>query len=494
MSGVSRYLAFDLGAGSGRGMLGRVSGAGLELQELHRFHYPPAESGGHLRWPFATILAGIEAGLARAREAEGEPLESVGVCSWGVDYGLVDEAGCLLEEPIAYRDHRTDGAVERVLELVPRSEIFASTGLQFLQFNTLFQLYAHVRAGLPRDAHRLLMIPDLVHLALCGSTLGEYTNASTTQLIDVRTRNWADPLFERLGLPRALMPELALPGAALGELRASLRRELGLGALRVVAPPTHDTASAVAGTPLEPGWAYLSSGTWSLVGVERAQPLLSDAVARANFTNEGGAFGTIRLLKNVMGLWLLESCRREWEAASREAGLEALLGSAAALERSPGVVFPDDAGFFNPSSMSRALLDALAATGQQVGDAPAVLARVVLDSLALRYASVVRTIESLTGESVLGIHVVGGGCRNDYLNQATADAARRPVRAGPVEATAIGNLLLQAIASGRVASLAEGRALVARSLEPKRFEPRERSAVNALASRYAELEARALAG
>ena len=411
-----------------------------------------------------------------------------------MDYGLVDEAGELVEDPIAYRDHRTDGAVERVLQELPRAEVFARTGLQFLQFNTLFQLYVHARAGLPARARRLLMIPDLAHHALCGSTRGEYTNASTTQLLDVRTRSWADDLFERLALPRQLMPELVAPGAALGELRPSLQTELGLGPLRVIAPPTHDTASAVAGTPLEPGWAYLSSGTWSLLGVERGAPLLSDAVLRANFTNEGGAFGTVRLLKNVMGLWLLESCRREWEGSGRAVALDELLRAAAALERSPGVVFPDDARLFNPPSMTGALTAALAETRQPVPDAPAALTRVVLDSLALRYASVVRTIERLTGERVLGNP--RGGRRLPQRLPEPGDRRRgwAPRARGPVEATATGNLLLQAIACGRLGSLAEGRALVARSAGVRRFEPRAKAPVCEHAARYEDLEARALAG
>jgi rhamnulokinase len=331
------------------------------------------------------------------------------------------------------------------------------------------------------------MIPDLVHHALCGSTTGEYTNASTTQLVDVRTRTWADGLFTQLGLPRELMPDLAPPGTALGVLDERLQRELGTGPIRVTAPSTHDTASAVAGTPLAPGWAYISSGTWSLVGVERQAPLLGEAVGRANFTNEGGAASTIRFLKNVMGLWILESCRREWESAGRPTDLAALLQSAAALEPAPGVVYPDDPRFFNPESMTAELQAALAATGQRVRDEPAHLTRVILDSLALRYASVVETIESLTGERVPGIHVVGGGCRNEYLNQATADAAGRPVFAGPVEATATGNLLLQAIAAGQVRSLAEGRRLVA---APRRFEPRARTGLEAVRGRYRELEER----
>ena len=485
-----QYLAFDLGAGSGRAMLGCLSDDGLEISEVHRFHYAPVTSGGHLRWPFARVLEGIEAGLVAAQRAAQAPIESLGVDSWAVDYGLLDEAGRLLEDPISYRDHRTDGNVERVLRELPRHEIFERTGIQFLQFNTLFQLHAHMREGLPPQARRLLMIPDLVHHALCGSTTGEHTNASTTQLVDVRTRSWADDLFSRLGLPRELMPELVPPGTPLGELAPRLQRKLGTGAIRVTAPATHDTASAVAGTPLQPGWAYISSGTWSLVGVERAAPLLGEAVERANFTNEGGAFSTIRFLKNVMGLWILESCRREWESAGRASDLAALLEAAAALGHSPGVVFPDDPRFFNPQSMTAELQEALAATGQSARDEPAQLTRVILDSLALRYASVVGTIESLTGERVPGIHVVGGGCRNEYLNQATADASGRPVLAGPVEATAAGNLLLQAIASGELRSLAEGRRLVA---APRRFEPRARAGLEAVRGRYREIEARALA-
>lgn len=471
-------------------MLGSLSESGLELKEVHRFHYAPVEKGGHLRWPFTRILDGVRAGLVAAQGASPGPIESLGVCSWAVDYGLLDEAGRLVEDPVAYRDHRTDDAMERVLGIVPRSEVFERTGIQFLQFNTLFQLHAHVREGLPSRARRLLMIPDLVHHALAGSTTGEYTNASTTQLVDVRTRAWADELFARLGLPRELMPEIAAPGTRLGVIDAGLQRELGTGPIRVTAPATHDTASAVAGTPLLPGWAYISSGTWSLVGTERETPLVDERVARANFTNEGGAASTIRFLKNVMGLWILESCRREWAGAGADVALEELLRAAGAIARSPGVVFPDHARFFNPASMTAELVAALAETGQEVAGEPAVLTRVILDSLALRYATVVEAIESLTGERVPGVHVVGGGSRNHYLSQATADAARRPVLAGPVEATATGNLLLQAIAASELRSLAEARRLVS---APLRYEPREGTGLEAVRARYREIEARALA-
>jgi rhamnulokinase len=492
-SHASFHLAVDLGAGSGRVVLGRVGPGDLVQDEVHRFHYPPVPSGGHLRWPFGRILGGLKEGLAAGQRAAAErqgSIDTVGVDSWGVDYGLLDAGGRLLDDPICYRDHRTDGAMEQVLRKVSREEIFHRTGIQFLQFNTLFQLHVHVRDGLPAGTRRLLMIPDICHHALCGSVSGEYTNASTTQLLDVRTRRWADDLFSRLSLPREIMPEVGSPGTELGELRPVLQKELGIGPLRVLAPATHDTGSAVAGAPIEPGWAYVSSGTWSLVGVERSSPLVGDAVARANFTNEGGAFGSIRFLKNVMGLWILDSCRHEWAERGLSTDIEGLLAAAAAIERPPGLVFPDHPRFFSPSSMTAEVQGALAETGQKVPDDPARLTRVILDSLAFRYASIVRTIEALTGEAVPGLHVVGGGCQNDYVNQATADAACRSVLAGPAEATATGNLLLQALAAGRLGSLAEGRRLVAEAVRPRRFEPRERPGAREAADRYREIEGR----
>jgi rhamnulokinase len=281
-----------------------------------------------------------------------------------------------------------------------------------------------------------------------------------------------------------------VPGTELGELKPALQKELGLGPVRVLAPASHDTASAVAGTPLEPGWAYVSSGTWSLVGIERESPLVNDAVARANFTNEGGVFGTIRFLKNQMGLWILEQCRAEWAESGLPTDYEELLAAVASLDDVPGLLYPDHPRFFNPGSMISEVQGALVEGGQEAIEEPARLAKAVLDSLAFRYASVVGTIEELTGETVPGIHIVGGGCRNDYLNQATADASGRPVLAGPAEATATGNLLLQAISSGRLGSLAEARRVVTGAVRPRRFEPRERPGWGDAAASYREIEER----
>jgi rhamnulokinase len=480
-------------------MIGRLGDGGPLLLEVHRFTYPPAERHGHLRWDVERIWSAIKDGLRAAQAAArglGAEIASVGVDSWGVDYGLVDAAGALVEEPACYRDAKRTALMDEVLERVPRDLMFAHTGIQFLPFNTVYQLYAHVKEGIPSGAARLLMIPDLFHQRLTETACGEYTNATTTQLLDPRAGRWDDSLFHALGLPRDLMPELARPGDLLGNLRSGLQAELGLPALAVTAPATHDTGSAVAGTPLQPGWAYISSGTWSLVGVERTEPLITAEVARASFTNEGGAFGTVRFLKNVMGLWILESCRREWAEQGLDADHSALLRAAAAFDRPQGTLFPDAPRFFNPPSMVDAVRTSLAESGQVAHQDPPRLTRVILDSLAFRYASVIATIEHLTGQAVLGIHVVGGGSRNEYLNQATADATRKPVLAGPVEATAIGNVLVQAVASGEAASFAEARERLASQIDLRRFEPRppnDASASGPLRERYLALEREASA-
>ena len=485
------------------------------LEEVHRFHYAPRHVDGRLRWDIARLFEGITTGLAQAQTradallanasagAGGARLHSVGVDSWAVDYGLLDAGDRLIEEPICYRDERTAGVMEEVLARVPREEMFARTGIQFLSLNTIYQLVAHQRDGIPPEARRLLLIPDLCHHFLCGSRLGERTNASTTQLLDVRSGTWDDELFERLGLGgiRPLMPDIVNAGAELGMLRQSIAStDSGSGgatrhAPLVIAPATHDTASAVAGTPLEPGWAFISSGTWSLVGVERDAPQLDPAAARANFTNEAGVDGTVRFLTNVMGLWLLESCRKEWTAAGDAVDLPTLLSRVAAVPGFAGFICPDAPRFFNPPHMTRELQSALAESGQTAHDDPVLLAKVILDSLAARYASVVDTIERLTSHPISGIHIVGGGSQNAYLNQATADAARRTVMAGPIEATAIGNLVVQAIASGELPSLAAARQRVRAALSLKRFDagPRESSRWNEARARYRDIEATALA-
>jgi rhamnulokinase len=491
----SLYIAVDLGAGSGRVFLSGVAAGELLLEEAHRFHYPVSLSAGHLRWDFPKILDEIKAGAQEAGAQalkRGRAIRSIGVDSWAVDYGLVGAEGKPLEHPVCYRDERTQGVMEKVFAQVSREEIFERTGIQFLPFNTLFQLYAHAQAGIPSTATRLLLIPDLVNLFLAGKAVTEYTNATTTQMLNAGTRTWDTQMLGRLDLPAKLLPDIVPTGTPLGPLKPSLARNLGLPGIRVVAPATHDTGSAIAGTPLENGWAYISSGTWSLVGVERQEALINSDVARHNFTNEGGAFGTIRFLKNVCGLWIIESCRREWKERRLDVDYTSLLGQVESLENSPGLIFPDDPRFFNPASMLDAISEQMAESGQRSATDPPEVAKVILDSLALRYGSILRIIELLTKEKINGVQIVGGGSQNDYLNQATATVTGLPVLAGPVEATITGNVLVQAIAAGRFASLSDARRHLAQNVRLKRFTPRPSPAWEEAARRYKAIEARYL--
>ncbi len=485
------FVAVDLGAGSGRVFLAGFAPHELMLEEVRRFRYPPRFVNGHLRWDARHILTEIRAGLreaaARARDLHRQ-VQSVGIDCWGVDYGLVDGAGRLLEDPVCYRDARTDGMMDAAFERVPRSEMFARTGIQFMPLNTVFQVFAHVREGLPSDAKRLLLVPDLMGAMLSGRAVTEFSIGTTTQMFNASTGTWDDVLLGRLGIPRDLLCEVVPPGTSLGPLLPDVAAETGLDGVDLVVPAAHDTGSAVAGAPLQPGWAYVSSGTWSLAGVERAGVLINDEVARHNFTNEGGVGGTTRFLKNVTGLWILESCRREWIERGATVDYDDLLQRAGAIAGEPGLIFPDDPRFLNPPSMLAAIADQMRESGQQAPAEPAAVARVILDSLAARYASVFRTIADLTGTPVEGVQIIGGGSQNGYLNQATATATGLPVLAGPIEATAIGNAVVQATTAGRFATLAEARAHVARHVRPTFFEPRPTAVSAGAAERYAAIE------
>ena len=489
----SLYIAVDLGAGSGRVFLVGFAPGELLLEETQRFHYPPDRRDGHLRWDLARIFDGIKAGLRAAGERArrlGRPVVSIGVDGWGVDYGLIDADGNLIEDPVCYRDERTAAVMEQVFERMPRSEIFDYTGIQFLAFNTLFQLFAHAQSGIPSSAGKLLLIPDLINFMLTGRSVAEYTNATTTQMVNASAPYWVSTIIDRLELPAHLLAEIVPAGSDLGQLRPGLAEELSLKGVRVVAPATHDTGSAVVGAPLEDGWAYISSGTWSLVGVELNRPLINPEIARHNFTNEGGAFGAIRFLKNVMGLWILESCRKEWREHGLAVDYEVLLSEALSRRDPAALIYPDDERLFNPPSMTAAIAEQMEETGQTTNNEPAALTATILDSLAFRYASIIRTIERLTGKPINGVQIVGGGSQNQYLNQATANAARLSVLAGPAEATVIGNALVQAVTAGRFATLAEARRHVAANVSPSRFEPQPAPDWEEKARRYADVEKR----
>ncbi len=489
----SLYIAVDLGAGSGRVFLAGVARAELLLEEVRRFQYPPVQLQNHLRWNLPEIFEEIKTGIRLASERTRElrrPIQSIGVDSWGVDYGLIDAEGKLRELPICYRDVRTQGVMEQVFAQVAREDIFERTGVQFMSFNTLFQLYAHAQEGIPANARKLLLVPDLINFFLTGKAVTEYTNATTTQMVDPRTGRWNCEMLNLLGLPTTLLPEIVSAGTELGVVRLEVAAQLRGEAVRVVAPATHDTGSAVAGAPIEDGWAYISSGTWSLVGVERDEVLINQDVARLNFTNEGGAFGSIRFLKNVIGLWILESCRREWEQQGLAVEYDNLLAEVEKLGQVGPLIFPDDPRLLSPRSMLQAIAEQLSERRESMPAEPSAIAKLVLDSLALRYASVLRAIECLTNRRIAGVQIVGGGSQNNYLNQATADASGLPVLAGPVEATVIGNALVQAIAAGRFGSLAEARRHVAENIRLRRFDPAPSLAFEEAARRFAEIEQR----
>ena len=450
---MTRFAAVDLGASSGRVMVGDVSPSHVALTEAHRFPNEPVRVRDTLHWVVLSLYRGVLDGLAAAG-----PVDAIGIDSWAVDYGLVDAGGRLLGNPVHYRDARTDGVAQRVFSVVPEDKLYALTGLQKLPFNTIYQLLAEPLIPL---ADRMLLIPDLIAYWLTGDMGAEFTNASTTQLLDLRTGDWATGLINDLELPLGLFPPLRAPGAVIGP------SSLGLD---VIAVGSHDTASAVVGVPASSAsFAYISCGTWSLVGVELGEPVLTEESRRANFTNEGGVDGTVRYLRNVMGLWLLQECQRAWHADD----LPGLLRAASEATPFAAVIDVDRPDFLPPGDMPGRIAAELERTGQPVPSAPAGIVRCVLDSLALGHRRAVRQACELSGRTADVVHIVGGGARNELLCQLTADACERPVLAGPVEATALGNVLVQARAAGVLSGdLSALRAVLRETQQIRRYEPR----------------------
>jgi rhamnulokinase len=454
--------AVDLGASSGRVMAARVGPDRLDLHEVHRFLNRPVRTAGTLHWDVLGLYGGILDGLRAAGRDLGH-LDGVGIDSWGVDHGFLDADGELLGNPVHYRDARHETAVPAVHAVVPADELYRVTGLQHLPFNTVFQLAAARDTAQLAMARTMLLIPDLLAYWLTGAVGAEVTNASTTGLLDAVSRDWSRPVIDGLGLPRELFPPLRHPGDRLGELRDDVLAETGLtGPVPVTAVGSHDTASAVVGVPAaDDRFAYISCGTWSLVGVELEKPVLTEESRLAGFTNELGVDGTVRYLRNVMGLWLLQESLRTWAAAGLPADLTDLLAAAARVPAFTAVVDPDDHRFLPPGDMPTRIADLCRQTGQTPPQSQAETVRCILDSLALAYRRNVRRAAELSGRSVENLHLVGGGAYNTLLCQLTADACGLPVMAGPVEAAAIGNALVQARAGGVLSGgLAELRALI----------------------------------
>jgi rhamnulokinase len=461
-------LAVDLGAESGRVVLGRFDGRRVSLEEIHRFPNLPVRLPDGLHWDVLRILHEIKEGLAKA--VRGEGIEGIGVDSWGVDFGLLDRDGALVSNPYHHRDTRTEGMIEEAFGRVPKEEIYDLTGIQFLPINTLYQLLAMRDSPLLEAAETLLLIPDLINYWLTGERACEYTNATTTQLIELETGGWSQSLLERLDLPSRLLAPIISPGTELGPLLPEVAEEIGAGA-PVFAVASHDTASAVVAVPAKADdFAYISSGTWSLVGVETRSPVVTSGAIEANFTNEGGFAGSTRFLKNVMGLWLLQECRRQWAREGHEYSYEELARIAEGAPSGP-LVDPDHPAFLTPGDMTARIRRFCEETGQAPPEEPAAFARCVFESLALKYWYAIEQAQILTGQRIGTVNVVGGGSQNALLCQLTADAAQLPVVAGPVEATAMGNVMVQAFARDRVGSPEEIRAVVGNSFEAPTYEP-----------------------
>ncbi len=492
MSTAKKFLAFDLGAESGRGVVGLFDGSQLELEVINRFSNGAVRLPDSLHWDVLALHDSMLETLRLAAAVYGS-IDAVGVDTWGVDFALLGRGGVLLGNPRHYRDPHTENIMEEAFQRVPRQDIFQRTGIQFMRFNTLFQLLAMQRDRSPLldVAETLLFMPDLFHYFFTGIKVNEFTNASTSQMLDPRTRGWAYELIQAFGLPAKLLGSLVQPGTVLGPLRATIGSETGINAAPVIAPATHDTASAIAAVPASAtSWAYISSGTWSLMGVELAQPLVNDAALEANFTNEGGVGGTTRFLKNIMGLWLVQECRRAWERAGTKYNYDELTRQAEAAPPFASLVNPNDESFILPANMPAALADFCRRTGQPAPEGPGGTVRCALESLALCYRWVLDKLEALTGRRAEVIHIVGGGSQNALLNQFTADACDRPVLAGPVEATAIGNVLVQALGLGVLGSLADAREVVRRSFEVRTFTPRQPDAWRVAYERFLALRAR----
>lgn len=467
-------VAFDLGASSGRAVLGGLDGETLTLREIHRFPNDPVQVGNRLHWDILRLWHELKEGLIKARQQSSGNLASLGIDSWAVDFGLLAANGELLGNPYHYRDSHTNGMMQAAWQEVPQAEIFKSTGLQFLPFNTVYQLYALKKAGSPflANAQTLLLIPELLRYWLTGLRLSEWTNASTTQFMRAARPEWDLALLAKLGLSGEILAPLVPPGTITGELLPEISQETGLTGLPVIAVGEHDTASAVAAVPAEETpFAYLSCGTWSLIGTEVREPVLSDKAFAYNVTNERGVDNTFRLLKNVTGLWLTQECYRAWQKQGVAISYEQEAGLIAAVPAFQSYIDPDHAMFAAPGDMPAQVQAFCRQTGQPVPETPGELLRCIYQSLALKYRLVLEQIEELSFTRFKTLYMVGGGIQNQWLCQATADATGKTVSAGPQEASAIGNVIVQFMALGQFKSLAEARAAVRRSFPPKIYSP-----------------------
>ncbi len=483
------FLAFDLGASSGRAMLGILENSELQLTEIHRFKNQMAQIHGHFYWNIFSLFDELKTGLRKCiSEYKIQPL-SFGIDTWGVDYSLITKTGQLAGLPFAYRDHRTDDAMDEFFKILPKKETYLLSGIQFLQFNSLFQLFSSVRENYPplQIADGLLFTPDSLNYLFTGVKKNEYTIASTSQMLKPGKAEWEKQLFEAAGIPETLQQEMVQPGTVLGLALPEIDEQTGCGEITCVAVASHDTASAVVSVPAEgENWAYLSSGTWSLLGIESAEPIVSEETLAMNFTNEGGVDGTTRFLKNIMGMWLIQECKRIWDA-EKEMSWQEIVELSQLAEPFKCFINPDNSGFLNPGNMPEAIREYCRKTDQYVPESKGEIARCIYDSLVLKYKYTLRQIESVTGKNIEKLHIIGGGAHNEMLNQLTADATGIPVIAGPAEATAIGNIMMQAKAMGFVTTLEEIRKMVRNSFPVKTYEPSAQADCEKAYSKFEQL-------
>ena len=488
MAGPS-FLAIDLGAESGRAMLGRIDER-LTLDEIHRFSNGPVRVGDHIHWDILRLWTEIQNGLRIAAGSNGGSLAGIGLDTWGVDFGLLDASDRLIGNPYHYRDARTNGMIEAACQIMPREEIYNQTGIQFMQLNTLFQLFAMRQENDPalQSARTFLTMPDLFNFWLTGHKANEFTISTTTQCYNPRENRWASELLAALDIPQNIFQQIVSPGTVLEQLRASVAEDASCERIPVIAVGCHDTASAVAAVPAEgKDFIYISSGTWSLIGIESDEPIINANSLKYNLTNEGGVCNTIRFLRNIMGMWLLQESRRQWAKAGKNYSYDDLTNLAAEAAALQSFIFVGDDRFLAPGEMVERIQAFCGETNQRVPQSDAEVVRCILESLALEYRWGTEKLRELSGKALPVIHIIGGGSRNRLLNQLTADATGCEVIAGPVEATAIGNILLQAIALRSLSSLNEGRALVLRSFDVTSYEPRPSSAWDEAYNRYLAL-------
>jgi rhamnulokinase len=483
------FLAFDLGAESGRAIAGRLHAGILSIDEIRRFANQPVHYNGAMHWDAPRLWFEIQSALHSLSAHEITQLDAIGVDTWGVDYALLGENGALLENPYHYRDARTAGVMERLMKELTPEYIYSITGIQFLPFNTLYQLYAAAEQSPKtlRQAEHLLTMPDLFNFWMTGKAVCEYTNASTTQFLNVHQRKWSTEILEKLRIPMHMLAPLIHSGEIIGPLRPEFAKLPALSATQVIAPACHDTGSAFAAVHSGEKVALISSGTWSLLGTETKKPVVTEEARRLNFTNEGGVCGTVRLLKNITGMWLLERCRHAWKNQGREYSYSDLLAMAATEPPLQHLVDPDDPSFSLPDDMPQAIAAFCARTGQSTPSGAGALTRTVFESLALKYRYVLELLESLTGTKFEIVRIVGGGSQNDMLNQFAANATSRQVLAGPSEATALGNLAMQMVGTGAVASLDQARGIIAESFSPRKFEPKDTAKWKEAYGRFREL-------